>query len=235
MIPPMLDYFWRMGVRKIGVIYLSDPSGETPANEVLKPLWTKRGGTIVDMEPHQPGMTDFSAYLSRIKAGNPDAVCVLSTGEDLGYIVKGAREIGLTCPMSVSEWNNDFQAIAGKNSENVYTCIEFFDRTSSDPLTKTFVKHFEEKWKEQSEFFSANYFDAVYNIIPELIRRVVKNGGNPLRGEELEKAIWIDPSFKTVYGGELRIQKDGSVEKPMVIFKIMDGKMTVVEKIVGQK
>ena len=64
-------------------------------------------------------------------------------------------------------------------------------------MTRKFVTDFEKKYKEPAEFLSANYYDAVYNIFPELIRRVVKKKGNPLNGEELENAIWDDPTFKT--------------------------------------
>lgn len=235
MVSPMLKYFWDKGIRKIGVIYLSDPSGELPAKKYVKPIWTEKGGKIVAMEPHQPGVTDFSPYLARIKAGKPDAIICYSTGQDMAYVVKGAREMGLDCPIVVSDWLADYQAIAGKTSENVYSCADFFDKDNPDPITQRFVKDFVKKWKEPAEFLSANYYDAVYNIFPELIRRVVAKGKNPLKGKELEQAIWSDPYFKTVFGGKMRLNKDGTVVKPMVIFKIIGGKLTVVEKLTGEE
>ena len=64
---------------------------------------------------------------------------------------------------------------------------------------------------------------------------MVKKKGNPLNGEELENAIWDDPTFKTVYGGKMRLNKDGTVEKPIVIFKVVDGKLTIVDKVGGAK
>ena len=76
-----------------------DPSGELPAKQYVKPIWTEMGGTIVAMEAHQPGITDFSAYLARIKAGNPDVIICYSTGQDMAYVVKGAREMGMNCPV----------------------------------------------------------------------------------------------------------------------------------------
>jgi branched-chain amino acid transport system substrate-binding protein len=149
----------------------------------------------------------------------------------MGYIVKGAREVGLTCPISVTEWTNDVQAIAGDTSENVFTCVEFFDRESSYPLTKSFVKDFETKWKEPTDFYSANYYDAVKHVIPELIRRVVKKGGNPLNGGELEEAIWLNPTFESVYGGRMTLKRDGTVDKPAVIFKVVKGKLIQIKQV----
>ncbi len=231
MLPPMLKYFWDNGARRLALMYLSDPSGELPAKNTVIPLWTKWGGTIVAEEPHQPGLTDFSAYLTRIRAGKPDAIINLSTGADIGYAVKGAREIGLTCPISVAEWNNDYQTIAGDTSENIFACMEFYDPKRSYPLTQAFVKDFEAKWKEPTDFYSANYYDAVRFIFAELINRVAKKGGNPLNGGELEEAIWQDPKFDSVYGGKMILKRDGSVDKPMVIFKVIKGKLTLVKQV----
>jgi hypothetical protein len=71
----------------------------------------------------------------------------------------------------------------------------------------------------------------VKNIFAELIRRVVKKGGNPLNGGELEEAIWLDPTFDSVYGGKMTLKRDGSVEKPMVIFKVVKGKLTLIKQV----
>ena len=83
------------------------------------------------------------------------------------------------------------------------------------------------------DFFAANYYDAVM-IFAELLKRVEAKKGKPMNGAELEKAIWENPSSKTVYGGDLRLKKDGSVAKQMVIFKIVDAKLTVAEKVAGE-
>ncbi len=235
LVPGMLNYYWNMGIRRLAVVYMSDPSGVVPAEEITKPMWTKKGGTIVGMEPHQPGLTNFSAYLARIKAGKPDAIIAFTTGEDMAYLIKGAREMGLPCPIAIPDWGADFQTITGKTSENVFVFSDNFDRNSTNPLAQRFVKDFEAKWKEPADFFSANYYDAVYNLTAELIRRVVKKGGNPLNGAELEEAIWSKPSFSTVYGGELVLKKDGTVDKPMVIFKVVDGKLNFVERMTGKE
>ncbi len=231
LLPAMVKYLWDSGARRLGLLYLSDPSGELPMKNTVIPMWKKFGGTIVAEEPHQPGLTDFSAYLTRIRAGKPDAIISLSTGADIAYAVKGAREIGLTCPISVPEWNKDYQTIAGDTSENVFSCMEFYDPKSTYPLAQAFRKDFEAKWKEPTDFYSANYYDAVRFIFADLIGRVSKKGGNPMNGGELEQAIWADPKFDSVYGGKMVLKKDGSVDKPMVIGKIVKGVLTPIKQV----
>ncbi len=231
-VPPTLKFLWKQGVKKLGVIFISDPAGEMPAKQYIEPIWKKMGGTIVAMEPHQPGLTDYSAYLARIKAGNPDAIYDISTGQDQAYIVKGAREMGMKIPIVVPDWNpTDFNPIAGETSENAYVASDFFDRESTDAKTVKFVAAYEKKWNEKADFYSANYYDVAYHILPELMRRVIKKGGNPLDGEQLEKAIWTNPTFETVYGGNMKLNQDGTVNKPLVIFKIVGGQLKIVEKV----
>jgi len=236
MVPPMLQYLWKkLNIRKLAVVYNSDPSGIVPVEQYIHPLWTKMGGTVVADEPHQSGITEFSTYLARIKAGTPDAIVSYTTGESMAYLVKQAREMGMNCPIFLSDWMAEYHTISGKTDENVYNCSEFFDPTNPDPVVQKFVKGYAARWKEPTEFFAANYYDAVHNILAELVRRVTAKGGNPLNGAELEKEIWTNPVFKTVYGGEMRLLKDGSVSKTMVILKLVDGKLTVAEKISEEK
>ena len=233
MVPAGLKFLWDMGVRKLGVLFISDPAGEVPVEKFIKPMWKEMGGEIVAVEPHQPGLTDYSAYIARIKSGQPDAIYDISTGQDQAYIVKQVREMGMDIPMIVQDWNTkDFTPIVGETSKNVYVVSDYFDRKSTDTLTAEFVKAYEEKWKEEADFYSANYYDAVYNIAPELIRRVVKKGGDPMDGAQLEEAIWENPTFKTVYGGSMKLNKDGSVDKPLVVFRI-EGDQLVIHKTIA--
>lgn len=232
MIPPMLKYFWGMNIRKLALLYIANPAGEVPANEVIRPMWTKMGGTIVADESHPPGMTNYKSYFTRAKAGKPDAVYDISTGQDQAYVIRNAREMGINVPITVPDWAPDYYNIAGKTSENVFIPGDYFDLGSSDLQTRGFVKEFETKWKESPEIFAANYYDTVYNLLAELIRRVVKEGGNPMNGKELEKAIWKDPFFNTIYGGKMKLNRNGTCSnKPMGIFKIVDGKKTLIKQV----
>jgi len=55
--------------------------------------------------------------------------------------------------------------------------------------------------------------------------------GVKMNFKELEEAIWSDPTFDHVYGGKMTLKRDGSVEKPMVIFKVVRGKLTLVKQV----
>lgn len=230
-VPAMLKFLWEKNVRKLGLLYISDPSGIMPVEEYIKPIWTKMGGTVVADEPHQSGLTDLSPSMARIKAGKPDAIISYSTGESIAFSVKQAREAGMNIPIVVVDWMKDYQTIAGNTSRNVFTAVDFLDRTSGDAYTQKFIKDYESKYKDPVDPYAANYYDAVM-IIAELVKRVVAKGGDPMQGEQLEKAIWEDPKFKNVFGGNTIIQKDGSVAKQIVIFEVIEGELKVAQKVI---
>lgn len=228
--PSALEYFWQKGYRKLAVLSYHDPSGTVTRDEVVIPLWTKWGGKVVANEMNEVTAVDFSAQAARIKAGSPEIIVNLQAGELSGYAVKGLREMGLTCPIVNSEWNPASQKIAGLEfSKNVFTCLEFFDRTDNHPLTQKFVKVYEKRWKEEADFFAANYYDSI-NILAELIKRVKSKGGDPLQGSQLEAAIWDNQVFDSVYGGKLQLIKDGTVRKESVLFEMVGGKLTVIKR-----
>ena len=233
MVPSMLKFLWEMNIRKLGIVYVSDPSAILPVENYIKPIWKEWGGEIVADEPHQTGITDLSPYYARIKAGGPDAIINYSTGESIAYGVKQAREMGMDVPIVVSDWMENYQTITGAMSNNVYNVVDFFDSNNKDPYTQQFVKNYESKFDDKVDFFAANYYDAVM-IITELIKRVKAKGGDPMDGGQLEEAIWDNPSFKSVFGGNLLLNKDGSVTKQMVIFRVVDGKQEIAKKMSGE-
>jgi branched-chain amino acid transport system substrate-binding protein len=230
MLPPMLKFLWDKGIKKIAVIHLSDPAGEVPTNKVIKPLWESWGGEVVAIEPHQPGLTDFTTYVARMRSKKPEAIVDISTGLDQAYIVKAVREMGMEIPISVPEWSDDFQVIAGETSRNVFVSVEEFNPESTDPMVQKFVKDYTDKFKETPDFYAANYYDAV-NIVAELIKRVVDAGGDPMDGAALEKAIWDNPKFKTIFGGELILNKDGTVKKQLALYEVSGGKLVFIENV----
>lgn len=232
MVPPMIDFFWNMNIRKLGLIYVSNQAGIIPANEIIKPEWTRLGGMIVAEESHPPGLTDYRPYLFRIHQAKPDAIYDISTGLDQAYIVKNAREMGIDIPITIPDWASDYFAIAGKFTQNVYIPGDLFNPESSNPHTKIFVEAYEARYRECPEIFAANYYDAVYYLLRELIKRVVIAKGNPLSGDELEKAIWLDPTFDTIYGDQIKLNRNGTCSnKPMGIFKIIDGKKVIINQV----
>ncbi len=65
----------------------------------FKETITKNGGTVVKEEAYVAKDTDFRTQLTNIKAANPDFIFIPGYYEEVGLIVKQAREMGITVPL----------------------------------------------------------------------------------------------------------------------------------------
>jgi ABC-type branched-subunit amino acid transport system substrate-binding protein len=61
--------------------------------------FTAAGGQVVVQQKYSSKDKDFKAQLTAIKAANPEGICVPGYYNEVGLIVKQARELGITVPM----------------------------------------------------------------------------------------------------------------------------------------
>lgn len=232
LIPFGVEFVWdKFGARKLATIFWNDPAGRG-VNESGIEKWKELGGEVVAQEPHDIGQTDYSAELARIKAAKPDAILVGGWGKDVGYIIDQARKMGITVPMVLNDWHPEAKKIAGKNAKECYIAMDRFDVKAPHPLTQAFVKAYKEKYGEEPEMYAANYYEHVRFILPELIKYVVKQGGDPFDGYQLKDAIMKVKKFNSVYGGALELYSDGTCLKPASIFTVTEeGELKVIERI----
>ena len=226
--PFTLQYLWDKGYRTMATIY-ANQTAPISLNDTGKKFWKKLGGTVVSEQMHETGATDFTSEASIIKAKNPDIIFCPSTGLDVGYVIKAVRKMGIKAVICGTEHSGDMEKVTGEASEGYLFASEFFDVNSDDPWTKAFVTAFKQKYNEDADFYAANYYELTY-ILKDLVGRVVAKGGDPYDGSQLEKAIWDDPRFKSIYGGYIKFKKDGTCEKPVVLFEIQGGKPVIIKK-----
>jgi branched-chain amino acid transport system substrate-binding protein len=227
-VPFTLQYLWDQGKRTMATIY-ANQTAPISINETAKAYWKKLGGEVVSEQMHETGATDFTSEASKMRAKNPDVIGCWSTGLDVGYVIKAVRKMGIKAPICGTEHSGDMEKVTGEASEGYLFASEFFDVNSDDPWTKRFVTKFKELYGETADFYAANYYELTY-ILRDLIERVAAKKGNPLDGAQLEAAIWDNPKFKSIYGGTIEFNKDGTCTKPVVLFAIKEGKPVIVKK-----
>lgn len=226
--PFTLKYLYDKGCRTMATIY-ANQAAPIALNKAGIEYWKSLGGTVVSEAMHETGATDFTSEASIIKSKKPDMIFVPSTGLDVGYAIKAIRKMGLKSAICGTEHSGDMEKVTGKASEGYLFASEFFNVNSDDPWTKGFVTTFKAKFGAEPDFYAANYYELTY-ILKELVRRVVTKGGNPHDGSQLEKAIWDNPKFDSIYGGNITFKKNGTCEKPVVLFEIKNGVPVVIAK-----
>ena len=210
------------GFTKMAALYWNDDAG-LGTHKYVEPRWKAMGGTIVAAEAHPIGATDYKSYLSKIMAANPDFLALWQWGKDWGVAVKQAREMGFTKPIMGVEFTPDAAKLAGANADGYEAVTDFFDAKSNDPWSKSFVANYKAKYKNEPEFYAANYYEGVY-ILAELIKKAKGKGGDYWNGKALRDALVEIKTFPSVYGGNIEFNpEDGTCKKKTALFTVKNG------------
>lgn len=185
--------------------------------KAFEDTFTKAGGQIVDKENYVAGDKAFQPILGRIKAQNPDIIYVPGYYNEVGLIVKQAREMGINAPMLGGDgWNGDetTKIAEAKNMTNVY----YSDHVAmDDPGLVEFSKKYQEKYNTAPTGFSALGYDAATMMIkaietagstdPDKVRTALE-GLKDLKG--VSGNITVDPGTHNPTKSAVMLQfKDG--------------------------
>jgi branched-chain amino acid transport system substrate-binding protein len=231
--------YWKLTdpkIKKVSLVYFD----QGPANAIVltnfKKALADTGLEMASGEVTTIGATDYSATVSRLKSANPDAVFLFGTGVDPGYFMKQYVAAGMTAPVIGSEYISDAAKVAGPAFDNYMFATDWFspDMATSD-WSKLFVTSYEKEFGLPPEINAANYYEDTFAVW-DLIRRVLAKGGDVNNGEQLQKALAENPSFKSVYGGsgadlgvlELDTTTHTAKKRPLGVYKANGGKPKLV-------
>ncbi len=154
-------------LRVKNVALLIDNSGDYAKGlgDAFTKVFTAGGGNIVGTENYVAGDTDFKAVLNRIKNMNPDAIYVPGYYNEVGAIIKQAREAGITVPIFGGDGfnGNETTKIAGKNN---MTEVYYSDHVATDdPALQEFIKQYEAEYGAKPTGFAALGYDTAKMFI----------------------------------------------------------------------
>ncbi|MBN6187729.1 ABC transporter substrate-binding protein [Aneurinibacillus sp. BA2021] len=135
--------------------------------------FAENGGKVVAKEAYIAKDTDFRATLTRIKAANPDFIFIPGYYEEVGLIIKQAREMGIKAALMGGDgWDSPTLAdLAGKDALNNAYTIAHYASDDPDPKIQEFVKAFQTKYSGKSpNGFNALGYDSVYFLADGLKR-----------------------------------------------------------------
>jgi branched-chain amino acid transport system substrate-binding protein len=156
-------------------------------------------------------------------AANPDFLALWQWGKDWGIAVKQAREMGFPKPIMGIEFTPDAAKIAGGTADGYEAVTDYFDPKGTDSWTQKFVASYKAKYKNEPEFYAANYYEGVY-ILAELIKKAKAKGGDYWHGKALREALIEIKRFPSVYGGYVEFNpEDGTCKKKTALFVVKGG------------
>ena len=129
---------------KTAVIYLDSSTDYSKSlAEVFKNKFEALGGKVVMQEAFVAKDQDFKAALTNIKTANADVIYIPAYYEEVGKIVKQARELGITQPILGTDGWDDTKVvdIAGADAlNNTYYVTHYIDTDPSPLSAMTQVK-----------------------------------------------------------------------------------------------
>jgi len=189
----------------------------------------KGNGTITGTEQYVAGSDkDFRPILTRIKSQKPDMIWLPGFYQEVGLIVKQARELGMTMPIMGGDGWDDAQLfnIGGKEAMNNTFYVDHV--ATDDPGMATFVKDYKAKFNAEPNAMAALGYDAA-NLLVQAI-----GDAKSTDPEKLRLALENMKGFKGV-GGDITIDpKTHNPQKSAVVKANKDGIPTFVTRVVPQ-
>jgi branched-chain amino acid transport system substrate-binding protein len=193
----------------------------------FKETFEAAGGKIVAEESYVAGDTDFRSTLTRIKSANPEFVFIPGYYEEVGLIVKQARESGVTVPlMGADGWDSPtLVKLAGKDALNNTFITNHYSAQDPDTKIQEFVTKFKEKYKDKSpDAFNALGYDSVYLLVD-----AIKRAGS-LDREAIKNALAETKDISLVTG-VVTIDKKHNPIKSATILEYVDGEQKFKAKV----
>lgn len=184
------------------------------------------GGTVVAEEAYVAKDTDFKSTLTLIKSKNPEFIFIPGYYEEVGLIVKQARELGIDVPlMGADGWDSPkLVELAGGDALNNTFITNHYSSEDPDPKIQDFVKAFNEKHGEAPNGFHALGYDTVY-----FIKDAIERAGS-VDSEAIKDALASTKNIELV-SGTFSVDEKHNAVKSATILEYVDGKQTFKTKI----
>ncbi|MDQ0219308.1 ABC transporter substrate-binding protein [Peribacillus cavernae] len=188
--------------------------------------YTKAGGKIVAKEAYVAKDTDFRATLTRIKSAKPDFIFLPGYYEEVGLIVKQAREAGIDVPiMGGDGWDSPkLVEIAGNEALNNTFITNHYSAADPDEKIQEFVKAYKAKYKDTPDGFAALGYDTGY-----MLADAIKRAGDA-SPEKIKEALAKTKDLALV-SGNVTLNENHDPIKSASILKYENGEQKFATKV----
>jgi branched-chain amino acid transport system substrate-binding protein len=220
--PLHADYVQALGIKKIGVFRLNTDWGKT-TYDLFAEKAKADGIEIVATEAYLPEEKDFRSAITNVKNANPDGIVFISYYGDGALLAQQIRSQGIELPIIAngSNYSPKFTELGGQAVEGIYVSSNFAP-TDPRPEVQNYLKKFQAKYNEESDYFAAHAYDTMI-----LIAAAIKEGG-PTRQGVKDGLAKVKDVPSVIYGKVTFNTETRRVQKPVdVRLIIKDGKFLV--------
>ena len=187
--------------------------------EFFEAALKKEGGEIVANEAYLQKDTDFKATLTKIKSKGAEVLYVPGYYEEVGKIVKQAREMGITVPIIGADgWDSPkLVEIASVSALNNTYFTNHYSVEDTSPKAQAFVDSYTKEYGQKPEALAVLGYDAVY-VLADAIKRASSTDS-----AKIIEALADTKDFPAI-SGVTTINKTHDADKNAVVIEMKDGK-----------
>lgn len=187
--------------------------------DFFKTAFTKGGGSIVAEEAYLQKDQDFKTILTKVKAANPEVIYVPGYYEEVGKIVKQARELGITAPIVGGDgWDSPKLVEVGTaEALNNTFFTNHYSVEDTNPVSQAFVEAYKKEYGQAPDAMAVLGYDAA-NVLIDAITRA--NSAEP---EKIREALAATQNYPAI-SGTTSFNETHDAVKSAVIIELKDGK-----------
>ena len=216
-----------LNLKKAAILVDNTSDYSKGLTQFFKENFEKNGGAIVAEEAYLQKDTDFKATLTKIKAEAPDFIYIPGYYQEVGLIVKQAREMGINVPIAGGDgWDSaKLPEIAGKAALNNTFFSSLYSPDDASDLNKNFVEEFKKANKGANpDVFAALAYDSTM-----LVAQAIEDAKSA-EPAKIAEAMAKIKGFKGV-SGEVTFNEQHNPIKSAVIIEHKDGAQTFKAKV----
>lgn len=164
-----------LGYDTVAAVYLNNDWGVSVHDAYLA-CAEELNYTVTGCEPINPGEKDFTAVITKLRQGNPQAVNVIAQGPDAAHFVKQVRQLGWDVPISISggAYSQQLLDLGGEDINGCYITSNFYV-DEDDKFGQAFLSEFKKRAGFEPSMNIVSAYDTAY-IIKDACDRLLADG-----------------------------------------------------------
>nr|WP_092072976.1 ABC transporter substrate-binding protein [Dendrosporobacter quercicolus]NSL48821.1 ABC transporter substrate-binding protein [Dendrosporobacter quercicolus DSM 1736]SDM52272.1 amino acid/amide ABC transporter substrate-binding protein, HAAT family [Dendrosporobacter quercicolus] len=185
----------------------------------FKEAFAKGGGRILAEEAYLQKDQDFKTVLTKVKALEPEIIYVPGYYEEVGKIVRQARELGITAPIVGGDgWDSPklLEVATAPALNNTYFTNHYSVEDTS-PASQAFVDAYKKEYGQTPDALAVLGYDAA-NVLIDAIKRA-----NSVEPEKIRDALADTKDYPAITG-LTTLNASHDAVKSAVIIEMKDGR-----------
>jgi ABC-type branched-subunit amino acid transport system substrate-binding protein len=219
---------WERGIRRLALLSGGDPFGRA-VRAAVSARWRQAGGQLVHEESLSLDASDLRARLRAAARTGPEAILLGYQGAALGEAARALRAAGYTGQILAADDDRAALLAGGSALDGALILSDAFVPVPGSRGAR-FARAFEAKNGHPPSRFAANAYE-VATLLATAAERSAREGRG-ITGSRLRTVLVREGHFPSLYAGELLVREDGTIGRPLALFRLLDGKLAF-ESYVG--